>query len=227
MDNLLDLKTDGDPSIIESGIYNEDDLAMISALQHLLFCPRQCALIHIEQQWRENRLTAEGRILHERVHSAGGESRSKIRIEFDVPIRSLRLGLIGRADIVEFHLQDGGIWQPFPVEYKRGRPKKDNSDRVQICAQALCLEEMLKCSVPEGALYYGQKKRRQVISFDANLRQVTAETADELHALLDSNATPPPEYTERCESCSFISQCLPRISGKKKVSSYMKRMVVE
>ncbi len=227
MDNLLGLKNDGDPSIIESGIYNEDDLAMISALQHLLFCPRQCALIHIEQQWKENRLTAEGRILHERVHSAGSESRSKVRIEFDVPIRSLRLGLIGRADIVEFHLQDGGIWQPYPVEYKRGRPKKDNSDRVQICAQALCLEEMLKCSVPEGALYYGQKKRRQVISFDANLRQVTAETAYKLHALLDSNATPPPEYTERCESCSFISQCLPRISGKKKVSSYMKRMVLE
>lgn len=227
MDRDIGLKNGNDSSIVEIGAYSEDDLAMISALQHLLFCPRQCALIHIEQQWRENRLTAEGRILHERVHSAGGESRSKVRIEFDVPIRSLCLGLIGRADIVEFHLQDGGIWQPYPVEYKRGRPKKDNSDRVQICAQALCLEEMLKCSVPEGALYYGQKKRRQVIAFDAKLRQVTAETAHKLHALLASNTTPPPEYTEKCESCSFISQCLPRISGKKKVSSYLKRMVVE
>lgn len=208
-------------------MYSEDALVMISALQHLLFCPRQCALIHIEQQWTENRLTAEGRILHERVHTAGGESRGRVRVEFDVPIRSLRLGLIGRADIVEFHLQDGGVWRPYPVEYKRGRPKKDNSDRVQLCAQALCLEEMLKCSVPEGALYYGQKKRRLALSFDEELRQLTADTAEALHALLDSNSTPPPEYGEKCESCSFISQCLPRISGKKKVSSYLKRMVVE
>ena len=227
MHDPLSFISDGGPSVAETGIYNEDDLVMISALQHLLFCPRQCALIHIEQQWRENKLTAEGRILHERVHTAGSESRSKVRIEFDVPIRSLRLGLIGRADIVEFHLRDGGFWQPYPVEYKRGRPKKDNSDRVQICAQALCLEEMLKCSVPEGALYYGQKKRRQTISFDAELRQATAETAEKLHTLLDSNTTPPPEYSEKCESCSFISQCLPRISGKKKVSNYLKRMVVE
>jgi len=208
----------------ETGLYSEDDLAMISALQHLIFCPRQCALIHIEQQWTENRLTAEGRILHERVHTAGGESRSKVRIEFDVPIRSLRLGLIGRADIVEFHLQESGIWQPYPVEYKRGRPKKDRSDEVQLCAQAICLEEMLNCDVPEGALYYGQKKRRQNISIDESLRQTTMETAVRLHDLLRSNVTPPPEYGEKCESCSFISQCLPKISAKKKVSSYLKRM---
>jgi len=208
-------------------MYSEDDLVMISALQHLLFCPRQCALIHIEQQWIENRLTAEGRILHERVHSTGSESRSKIRIEFDVPIRSLRLGLIGRADIVEFHLQENGIWQPYPVEYKRGRPKKDDSDRVQLCAQALCLEEMLEREVPEGALYYGQKKRRQNISFDAGLRQLTADTANSLHVLLDAGRTPPPVYAKKCESCSFISQCLPKIAGKKKVSNYLKKIGVE
>jgi len=178
-------------------MYSEDDLVMISALQHLLFCPRQCALIHIEQQWTENQLTAEGRILHERVHSTGSESRGKIRVEFDVPIRSLHLGLIGRADIVEFHLRDNGIWQPFPVEYKRGRPKKDNSDRVQLCAQALCLEEMLNRDVPEGALYYGQNKRRQNIHFDDALRQLTTDTAHRLHALLNSNHTPPPEYAKK------------------------------
>jgi CRISPR-associated exonuclease Cas4 len=207
-----------------AGVYSEDDLVMISALQHLIFCPRQCALIHIEQQWTENRLTAEGRILHERVHSAGSESRSKMRTRFDLPIRSLRLGLIGRADIVEFHLQESGTWQPYPVEYKRGRPKKNDSDRVQLCAQAICLEEMLGCEVPEGALYYGRKKRRQGVAFDKKLRQATIETAAKLHVLLDSNKTPPPQYGERCESCSFISQCLPKISGKKKVSTYLNRM---
>ncbi|MCF8056918.1 MAG: CRISPR-associated protein Cas4 [Desulfocapsa sp.] len=205
-------------------MFNEDNLAMISALQHILFCPRQCALIHIEQQWTENRFTAEGKILHERVHSTGSESRRKIRVEFDVPIRSLRLGLIGRADIVEFHLQDNGIWQPYPVEYKRGRPKKDDSDRVQLCAQGLCLEEMLNCEVTEGALYYGQKKRRQNIPFDAKLRKIATDTAERLHILLDSNRTPPPEYTKKCESCSFISQCLPKIAGKKSVSSYLRQI---
>lgn len=208
-------------------MYSEDDLVMISALQHLLFCPRQCALIHIEQQWAENRLTAEGKILHERVHSTGSESRRKIRIEFDLPIRSLHLGLIGRADIVEFHLLDNGIWQPFPVEYKRGLPKKDDSDRVQLCAQALCLEEMLNCEVAEGALYYGQKKRRQNILFDTKLRKITTDTAKKLHDLLDSNRTPPPEYAKKCESCSFISQCLPKIAGKKKVANYLKKIEVE
>lgn len=127
-------------------IFAEDDLLVLSALQHLLFCARQCALIHVEQLWLENRLTAEGRILHERVHTAAKESRRKVRIEFDMSIRSLELGLIGRADVVAFHLQKNGEWLPYPVEYKRGRPKKDNSDRVQLCAQALCLEEMM--SVP-------------------------------------------------------------------------------
>jgi CRISPR-associated exonuclease Cas4 len=208
-------------------MYSEDDLVMISALQHLLFCPRQCALIHIERQWMENRLTAEGRILHERVHSSGSESRGKIRVEFDVPIRSLRLGLIGRADIVEFHQQDNNIWQPYPVEYKRGRPKKDDSDRVQLCAQALCLEEMLDREVTEGALYYGVKKRRQNILFDAELRQITSDTADSLHTLLNSAHTPAPVYTKKCENCSFISQCLPKIAGKKKVSNYLNKIEVE
>jgi CRISPR-associated exonuclease Cas4 len=208
-------------------MYSEDDLVMISALQHLLFCPRQIALIHIEQQWTENRLTAEGRILHERVHSTGSESRGKIRVEFDVPIRSLHLGLIGRADIVEFHLQENGVWQPFPVEYKRGRPKKDDSDRVQLCAQALCLEEMLNREVLEGALYYGQKKRRQNIPIDAKLREITVDTAERLHALLNSNRTPSPEYAKKCESCSFLSQCLPKIAGKKKVSNYLNKIEVE
>ncbi len=207
-------------------MYGEDDLLMISALQHLLFCPRQCALIHVEQQWTENRLTAEGRILHERVHTAAKESRRTIKIEFDVPVRSLQLGLIGRADIVEFHLQDNKRWLPFPIEYKRGRPKKDDSDRVQLCAQALCLEEMLNIEVSAGALYYGKKKRRVEIVFDQSLRETTSKTADQLHDLINDRTTPPPRYNRGCESCSFIETCLPKITGKKKkVAKYMENIV--
>jgi CRISPR-associated exonuclease Cas4 len=207
-------------------LFSEDDLLMLSALQHLLFCPRQCALIHVEQLWIENRLTAEGRILHERVHTAAKESRRTIRLEFDMPIRSLELGLIGRADVVEFHLQDNGVWQPYPVEYKRGRPKKDDSDRVQLCAQALCLEEMLSVDVPVGALYYGKKKRRSEVEFDQNLRTTTIEAARTLHDLFQNRRTPPPQYSRRCDNCSFVELCLPRTVGKKnKVANYMKRMI--
>lgn len=206
-------------------MYSEDDLLMLSALQHYLFCPRQCALIHVEQLWVENRLTAEGRILHERVHKAAKESRKKMRIEFDMPIRSLTLGLIGRTDVVEFHLQDDGAWQPFPVEYKRGRPKKDDSDRVQLCAQAICLEEMLGEDVSGGALYYGKKKRRTAVIFDENLRHKVMETSQALHDLLDSGKTPPPIYSRRCESCSFVEICLPKTTGKNGlVRNYMAKM---
>ncbi len=126
--------------------YNEDDLIQLSALQHLLFCERQCALIHIEQVWAENMFTAEGKIMHERVDSSKSESRGKVRVEFSVPLRSLRLGLVGKADVVEFH-QKSGEWHPFPVEYKRGKPKMNNCDKVQLCAQALCLEEMLEVEI--------------------------------------------------------------------------------
>ena len=207
-------------------MYCEDDLLMLSALQHLLFCPRQCALIHIEQQWLENRLTAEGRILHERVHSAGKESRRTIKTEFDVPIRSLQLGVIGRTDVVEFHLQDDGCWRPFPVEYKRGRPKKNDSDRVQLCAQAMCLEEMLDVEVTAGALFYGTKKRRIEVVFNRSLRQITTKAAHSLHELFNSAITPPPKYNPGCENCSFIETCLPRTSGRKgKVAKYLENII--
>jgi len=208
----------------ELSFHSEDDLVMISALQHYLFCPRQCALIHLEQQWLENRLTAEGRILHERVHTSGRESRRTLRVEYDVPIRSLRLGVTGRADIVEFHLNEEGVWLPFPVEYKRGRPKKDDTDQVQLCAQAICLEEMLDCLVPEGALYYGQKKRRFVVAFDPSLREKTAQTAAAVHALLADGRTPPPRYEARCESCSFLTLCLPKVVTRKRVKNYLRKM---
>ena len=138
-------------------MYTEDDLLPISGLQHLLFCERQCALIHLEQVWAENRLTVEGKNMHDRVHEREAESRPGIRIVRALRLRSLRLGLTGMADVVEFHLDSGVRSQglPFPVEYKRGKPKADYSDSVQLCAQAICLEEMLSCTIPAGALFYG------------------------------------------------------------------------
>jgi len=217
--------TKADAEKCDSALFDEDDLVMISALQHYLFCPRQCALIHIEQQWRENQLTAEGRILHERVHTSGRESRRVLRVEYDVPIRSLQLGVTGRADIIEFHLEEDGSWLPLPVEYKRGRPKKDDTDRAQLCAQAICLEEMLACTISEGALYYGKQRRRSVVVFDAPLREKTAQIAAEVHALLAEGKTPPPHYAERCESCSFLPLCLPKVVIRNQVGKYLRKMV--
>lgn len=216
----------GDSIINTTGppLYHEDDLVMISALQHYLFCPRQCGLIHIEQVWAENQFTAEGRILHERVHTSGRESRRTLRIEYDVPIRSLRLGLTGRADIVEFHRQDDGRWQPLPVEYKRGRPKRDDSDRVQLCAQALCLEEVLACAVPMGALYYGEKRRRFEVVFDQPLRQAVEQTAHQVQAMLAGGVTPAPRYDARCERCSLLELCLPKVAVRKQVNRYLRAM---
>ena len=214
--------------IHSEALYQEDDLLMISALQHFLFCPRQCALIHIEQLWQENLFTAEGRIMHERVHEAGSESRKNIRVEYSLHIRSYRLGLTGMADVVEFHRDSNDKpWRPFPVEYKRGRPKKDPVDKVQLCAQALCLEEMLNTSVPEGALYYGKKHRRTPVVFDGKLRDLTAETAKAMHEMISSGVTPPPEYNRhKCDNCSLVQVCLPRaVQKKRRIQNYIARMI--
>jgi CRISPR-associated exonuclease Cas4 len=208
--------------------YHEDDLIQLSSLQHMVFCPRQCALIHIEQVWAENRQTAEGRIMHERVHEENRESRGNLRIEYGVPLRSLRLGLIGKADIVEFHRMEKDVWQPFPVEYKRGKPKVDDCDKVQLCAQALCLEEMLNIRVPQGALFYGKTRRRLDVSFEEKLRQKTENTARDVRLLLESGITPAPVYTKKCESCSLVAECLPKTMEKKRsVKSYLKRILDE
>ena len=206
--------------------FTEDALIMLSALQHFAFCPRQCALIHIEQIWDENRMTVEGRIMHEKVHEQDRESRGKVRIEYGVPLRSLRLGLIGRADVVEFHRLDKGTWQPFPVEYKRGKPKLDHCDMIQLCAQALCLEEMLSVFIPNGAIFYGRTRRRLDVSFDDSLRKETEETAKQTHQLITSGKTPPPVYEKRCEKCSLIEECLPKTIGKgSSVKCYLTRMI--
>ena len=190
--------------------YTEEQLLPISALTHLRYCARRCALVHIEQVWSENRFTVEGQHLHEHVHERGSESRGDIRSETGLALRSLELGLSGIADVVEFHRQADGQWLPFPVEYKRGKPKKDSSDEVQLCAQAICLEEMLGCKIPCGALFYGKSRRRKQVEFSEDLLALTAETAQRLHTLIEAGKTPPPLQNDpRCKHCSLQEICMP------------------
>ncbi len=214
--------------------YNEDELLPLSGLQHILFCERQCALIHIEQIWDENLFTAEGRIMHERVDAGGNESRGNIKISCSVPIRSLKLGLSGKADVVEFHRKaenssgNAKAWLPFPVEHKRGKPKIDDCDRVQLCAQAICLEEMLNVVIEEGALFYGKTRRREKVFFDEKLRKETEDTALRFHELIKSGKTPLPVYNKRCKSCSLNHVCMPdKIKKRFSVDDYLLNSIGE
>ena len=201
-------------------MYPESDYLLLSGLQHLRFCPRQCALIHIEQLWKENFFTASGRVLHEKVHGGIGESRKIVRIERDLKVSSQKLGITGNTDVVEFY-SDGRI---IPVEYKHGQPKPDTSDEVQLCAQAICLEEMLGCSISEGALFYFKIRRRISVPITTELRWETEELALRFHHLVEEGLTPKAEYKKNCESCSFIDECFPESAGRSKsVDIYVKR----
>ena len=193
--------------MVDDGPIAEDELIPISALQHMLYCPRQCALIHIERHWSENRLTAEGKVLHERPDAGAAESRRDLRIERSVALRSLKLGVSGVADVVEMR-EDG---RPYPVEYKRGRPKAHRADEVQLCAQAMCLEEMIGSPVPEGALFYGRTRRRKVVAFDPALRELTTQLAADTRRMLEMDQTPPPVFEARkCNACSLKETCQPQ-----------------
>lgn len=191
-----------------TGAVAEDELIPISALQHMLYCPRRCALVHIERQWAENLFTAEGNLLHQRADAGGHERRHGVRTARSVALRSLRLGVSGVADVVE--VRDDGR-SLYPVEYKRGRPRGRRADQVQLCAQALCLEEMLGLPVSEGALFYGRSRRRRVVAFDGDLRALTERVIADTRALLNGGRTPPPEYEAgKCEPCSLKDLCQPR-----------------
>lgn len=204
-------------------MYSEDDLLPLSGLQHLTFCERQWALIHLEQQWVENRLTAEGRMMHERAHEQKEEWREGMRVSRGLAMRSVRLGLIGMADVVEFRPQLQGPPCPYPIEYKRGRPKPDRCDEVQLCAQALCLEEMVGVDVPAGAIFYGQPRRRTEVSFDGSLRAETEALAERMHALYAARATPLAQYAPKCDHCSLLEICLPATAGEGRlVAQYLK-----
>lgn len=198
---------------LSDAMYAESDLLPLSGLQHLLYCERQWALIHVEQQWEENRFTAQGRVLHKTVDEAPDESHRGVRIVRSLPVRSLRLGITGKADVVEFPLSGPG--PPVPVEYKRGRPKRGAWDEVQLCAQALCLEEMLNVEVTEGAMFYGALRRRTHVEFTFELRACTERATARMHQLYRDRSTPRPVYESRkCDRCSLIEVCQPRQMGR-------------
>ena len=210
--------------------FAEDDLLPLSALQHLVFCERQCALIHVEQLWKDNPLTLEGAARHHRVHEGAPrrEVRGDLVVARGVAVRSLLLGVSGIVDVIEFHRGAastsavgatlaaavplpglGGLWTPFPVEYKKGKPKLDHCDEVQVCAQALCLEEMLGVAVPEGALFYGATQHRDPVEFSEGLRSETRRAAVKLHKLCSTGRTPRAQREPKCQGCSLVEVCRP------------------
>lgn len=199
----------------------EDALVPVSALQHYLFCPRQCALIHVERIWAENGATAEGRLMHERVDGGRSDRRIGVRIVRGLVLRSFQHGLSGKADAIEFHGET-----PYPVEYKRGRPKAHRADEVQLCAQGLCLEEMFGVPVLEGALFYGQTRKRQRVILDTELRELTARVADGCRAMITAGLTPPPHETSACRRCSLAETCRPgRLEKPPSVRRWLLRQI--
>lgn len=218
-------------------MYSEEECLPLSGIQHMAFCPRQFALIHIECQWLENALTFDGRIMHDRADDPFScEARGTALITRSVPLLSKNLGLYGTADVVEFRKCDAGgvplegregLWKPYPVEYKRGRPKPDDRDAVQVCAQAMCLEEMLGVAVDEGALFYGKTRRRQIVKLDTALRARVLFLSEEMHRLYNGGITPPPRRTVACESCSVAELCLPGIASFKSTETYLEGMSKE
>lgn len=198
-------------------------LIPLSALQHYAFCPRQCALIHNEQVWSENWLTAQGQLLHQRVDGGEPETRKGIRYERGVAVAAPRLGLIGKLDLLEHELDSGKF---IPVEYKRGRNKHDDIDRVQLCAQALCLEEMSGQHINTGALWYWQTRRRELVSIDEDLRTKTLAIIAAVRCLFDSGITPKPQFSKKCQSCSLIDICNPKLVSKDISAAYAEQLFV-
>lgn len=209
----------------------EDDYLQLSGIQHFVFCRRQWALIHLEQQWAENLRTTEGELLHKNAHDADQRTRrGDLLTVRAMRVHSARLGLSGECDIVEFRRSpDGvplagekGLWLPYPVEYKRGRAKPTACDEAQLCAQAMCLEEMLCCTIPSGALFYGQPRRRQDVAFTPELRALVEHAAEEMHQLFQRGYTPKSKPTKGCNACSLKDLCLPRLSKSPSVLDYLR-----
>ena len=212
-------------------VYNEEDYLQLSELQHFAFCRRQWALIHIEQQWSENFRTVDGNILHEKAHnSTQRERRGDLIITRDMSVHSPSLGISGACDVVEFHRGDVGValtgetglWKPYPVEYKRGSPRQDNADLLQLCAQAMCLEEMLCCEIPEGAIFYGESRRRTKVEFTEALRKQVVELLDQMHDLYRHSHTPRVKPAKGCGACSIRELCMPGLLRQKSVADYLR-----
>ena len=212
--------------------YKEEDFLQLSGLQHFRFCRRQWALIHIENLWSENLRTVEGELLHQRAHNAAQrESRGNLLITRDMRVFSATLGISGACDVVEFHKSGSGIplpgkdgtYQPYPVEYKRGSPRSDDANHLQLCAQAMCLEEMLCCDIPEGALYYGEARHREKVDFTEELRQQVKAALQEMHQLYQRQYTPKVRPSKSCNACSLKELCLPKLMQKKSVAGYLQQ----
>ena len=215
---------------------SQEEYLQLSGLQHFAFCRRQWALIHIEQLWRENLRTVEGQLLHHRAHDeTQRERRGNLLILRGLAIQSPTLGVSGVCDVVEFHASpqgvpihgEEGLWLPYPIEYKRGKPKSNQADELQLCAQAMCLEEMLCCSIQEGALFYGETKRRTVVSFDSALREQVVSLLQEMHQLYRRGYTPKCKPTKSCNACSLKELCLPKLMKKQNVSAYLRSAMEE
>lgn len=216
--------------------YSEEDYLQLSGLQHFKFCRRQWALIHIEQQWEDNFRTTDGELMHQNAHNSDfRESRGDLLIFRGVSVFSSRLGASGQCDVLEYRRGSAGIpirdktglWQPYPVEYKRGHPREDTGDTLQLCAQAMCLEEMLCCDIPEGALYYGEIRHRVSVPFTEELRDSVRETLENMHDLYRRRHTPKAKPSKSCNACSLKELCLPKLMKTKSVAEYMKNSVEE
>lgn len=213
-------------------MYSEEDWLQLAGLQHFVFCRRQWALIHLEQQWEENLRTIDGEFFHERAHDEQfKERRGDLFTVRGLRIFSWELGVSGQCDVVEFRRSDEGIplnghdgkWKPYPVEYKRGKKKTDLSDQLQLCAQAICLEEMLCCSIMEGALFYGEERKREKILLTDDLREQVRTTAEQMHDLYSKRYTPRVKTSKKCGACSLREICLPQIMKCETVSEYIHR----
>lgn len=206
----------------------DDAYLTISALQHYAYCPRQFALIHIEQAWAENRFTSEGRVLHERVDAGQPEQRRGVRYERAVSLISHRYHLTGKMDLLEV-VNSENRSNPcyFPVEYKRGKPKLEDLDRIQLCAQALCIEEMRETEVAEGAIWYWEVRRREPVRIDRALRASTLAAIDGAREILASGVTPPPVNDRRCKACSLVELCGPATFVRDRTAAYIEKMYTD
>lgn len=202
-------------------MFTEDDFIMISALQHYIFCPRQCGLIHVEDAWQENLFTVRGNILHEKVDTNTYETRGNVKTVRGLRIHSKRLGIVGRCDVVEFSQDKNGNEKILPVEFKSGKPKENISDKVQLCGQVLCLEEMISTNIYQAAFFYGKIRRRVNINIDETLRSQTEEVISSVHNLVSNKLIPSAEYTSKCRSCSLINLCQPKAMNIKKLKNYL------
>ena len=216
--------------------YKEEAFLQLSGLQHFQFCRRRWALIHIENQWADNYRTIDGAILHENAHDTDfRESRADRFITRGVSVFSRELGVSGQCDVLEYHRGKNGIplpgkeglWQPYPVEYKRGRPREDTADALQLCCQAMCLETMLCCDIPEGAVYYGEIRRRTSVTFTEELRGQVRAMLEAMHQMYQRGYTPKAKPTKSCNACSMKELCLPKLMKNSSVSAYLKRAMEE